>query len=92
MVNVREQHALGIRYVITGRKGELEETVFRRFNRLHFGGKGSQYFAYQGQVILLDICKGDRKDKVNPFHWQRVHCNLPASPAYDTSMPRVMNL
>ena len=92
MVNVRERHALGIQRVVTGRRGELEETIFRRFNRLHFGGKGSPYFAYPGQVILLDICNGDRRDKKNPFYWQNVHCNLPASPAYDTSMPRVMKL
>ena len=92
MVNVRERHALGIRHVMTESQGKCEETVFRRFNRLHFGGKGSPYFAYQGQVILLDICKGDRKDEANPFHWQRVHCNLPASLTYDTSMPRVMKL
>ena len=29
-------------------------------------------------------------DVHDPFHWKRVYCNLPASTAYDTSMPRIM--
>ena len=65
--------------------------MFRRFNRLHFGGKGSPQFAYQAQTIVLDLCKGDRRATSNPFQWARVLLNLPPT-NYDPSMPRVMSL
>ena len=88
VIHESERHALGIRHVQTRtEEGAIEETLFRRFNRLHFGGKGSPFYAYQGQIILLDICKGDRTDVRNPFHWKRVYCNLPDSKVYDTSWP-----
>ena len=93
MVHESERHALGIRHMLTSGDGTTaEKTVFRRFTRLHFGGKGSPYCAFRGQVILLDICKGDHKDEQNLFHWQRVHCNLPTNGDFDPSMPRVLKL
>ena len=93
MVHVSERHALGVRHVLTdSRPGAEEDTEFRRFARLHFGSRASPYLAYQGQIILLDICKGDRRNEMNPFHWSRIHCNLPGALDYDTSMPRVMML
>ena len=93
VIHESDRHALGIIHVQTGTgEGTIEETSFRRFNRLHFGGKGSPFYSYQGQIILLDICKGYRTDFRNPFHWKRVYCNFPASITYDASMPRLMKL
>jgi len=92
-VHISERHALGVRCHKTDhREGAVEQETIRRFNRLHFGSRGSPYFAYQGQVILLDLCKGDRRDPDNPFHWERVHLNLPGARNYDCSLPRVLKL
>ena len=93
IIHETERHALGVRCIKTRHgKGELEETEFRRFCRLHFGGKGSPYAAFQGQTILLDLCVGNREDEKNPFHWKEFHCNLPTAVEYDASMPRIMKL
>lgn len=53
---------------------------------------GPQASICQCGVILLDICKGDRADEQNSFHWLRVHCNLPANASYNPSMSRAMKL
>jgi len=93
IVHVSERHVLGVRHVLTdNRPGAEEDTEFRRFTQLHFGSRALPYLAYQGQTILLNICKGDTRDKRHPFHWNRVHYNLPAALDYATSMPRVMML
>ena len=63
---------------------------FRRFNRLFFGCKGSPYNAVQGMCRALEIVKGDRSDRNNPFHWATILLNLPSARDYDPTLPRVV--
>ena len=37
----------------------------------------------------MEVIKGDRKDKGNPFHWNRVVMNCPGTDDYTPSMPRL---
>ena len=93
MMHKSKKHALGVRCVHTNNRDRVtEETVFRRFSGLHFNGKGSPCYAYQGQTILLDLCKGDKRRVENPFHWAEVVLDLPPDIKYDRSLPRVMKL
>ncbi len=87
-----ERHLLGLRIINTRPEGEYKHHEFWRFCALHFGGRPSPYLACQSEQIILEICKGDRRDPEN--HWQRdtVRLNLPGGFGYDPSMPWVMLL
>ena len=96
MVHRSERHALGVRCIRTDpvddRCPNPEFCFIWRWNRLHFGGKGSPYFTNQGQTIIIDDVKGNRRDTNNPSHWDRVHLNMPTSEQYNCSLPTVLKL
>ena len=87
-----ERHALGVRVINTRPQGEYERHEFWRFCALHFGGRPSPYLACQSQRLILELCKGDRRDPKNHWQWETVRLNLPGDSNYDPSMPRVMLL
>jgi hypothetical protein len=87
-----ERHALGVRVINTRPKGEYEHHEFWRFCVLHFGGRCSPYLACQSQRIILEMCKGDRRDATNHWQWETVCLNLPGHIDYNPSMPWVMLL
>jgi hypothetical protein len=72
--------------------GEYKHHEFWRFCALHFGGWPSPYLACQLQRIILELCKSDRHDSANHWHWETVHLNLPGLECYDPSRPWVMLL
>jgi hypothetical protein len=54
------------------------------------GLTGSPYTCFQGAVRGKSFTLGDRKDRENPFHWERVVLtNVPGLWDYDPSRPRV---
>ena len=75
-------------------------TGTERLRRQFLGGslgcilaeKGSPYYAYQGETIILDLCKGNRRQVENPFHWAELVLKSPPDTTYDPSFPRVMKL
>lgn len=83
---------LGARWISTRPEGESEPEAFLRFTALPFGGRCCPFIAYQGQLRILELGEGDRHGGSNPFQWDRVHLNLPTSPDWDPSLPRVMKL
>ena len=87
-----ERHALGVRVINTRPVGQYERHEFWRFCALHFGGRPSPYLACQSQRLILELCKGDRRNPKNHWQWETVRLNLPGSVDYDPSMPRVMLL
>jgi hypothetical protein len=91
-VHPSERHALGVRVINTRPKGEYKHHEFWRFCVLHFGGRCLPYLACQSQRIILEMCKGDRRDATNHWQWETVCLNLPGHIDYDPSMPRVMLL
>jgi hypothetical protein len=87
-----ERHSLGLRIINTRPEGEYEHHGFWWFCALHFGGRPSLYLACQSERIILEICKGDRRDPENHRKWDTVRLNLPGGLRYDPPMPRVMLL
>jgi hypothetical protein len=87
-----ERHSLGMQVINTRPEGEYKCHEFWRFCALHFGGCPSPYLACQSERIILELCKGDRRDPKNHWQWDRVCLNLPGDFGYDPSMPRVMLL
>jgi hypothetical protein len=63
-----KRHALGVQVINTRPQGEYERHEFWHFYALHFGGHPSPYLACQSQWLILEFCKGDRRDPTN--HWQ----------------------
>ncbi len=63
-----KRHVLGVQVINTRPQGEYECHECWRFCALHFGGCPSPCLAYQLQRLILELCKGDRRDPTN--HWQ----------------------
>jgi hypothetical protein len=61
-----------------------------RWEKNWMGLCNSPYRSLQWQVRLKFEVYGDRKDIVNPFHWDRVEFNLPGSRGYKLDLPWVM--
>lgn len=83
---------LGVRMYETRNDGSLEKQYFMRYGVLHFGGKDSPYQANQGQLRILELCKGPPDEAGSAFQWSRVVLNLPTMPLWDPSLPRVLLL
>lgn len=95
MAHPKERADLGVRWIETcgtADNGAYERHEIWRFNRSHFGGKFSPYSACQSQNRILQQCMGDRHDPNNRWQWDRVILNLPFSPGYDPSLPRVLRI
>ena len=52
----------------------------------------SPYLSVMGASRAKRMIIGDRKDRENPFHWEKVVLNLPGDPEYDCTKPRVMRI
>ena len=85
-----ERHTMGVRYVHTLGPNVHEPETIMRWKVLNFGGTNSPYLACQAQARILECCKNPRDKPSNPFQWDTVRLNLPTSPGYDPSFPRVM--
>ena len=56
------------------------------------GLKSSPYQVCQAILFAEEVIRGDRKDKENPFKWDKVRVNLPGSPRYDPTKPWVSKI
>jgi len=63
-----------------------------RWERLPMGFCPSPYMAGRMMLRALELAKGDPKDPENPFGFVEVRLNLPMSPDYDPTEPRVSKL
>ena len=86
----RDYH--GIRFISTRNDGSPEPQSFMRCTALAFGVKASPYLAIQGEERIMEMCMGDPHALDNPFQYEQCWLNLPTSPDYDPSMPRVLLL
>jgi hypothetical protein len=68
------------------------KTMWWRWMRCMMGLKPSPYFSIQGTLLAEEVVRGNRLDPTNPYHWDRVHLNLPGSPSYLPSKPWVQLL
>jgi hypothetical protein len=60
-------------------------------SRSWMGSRISPHEAVQFYYLAEAFVRGNRKDEYNPFAWDLICLNLPGSPDYDPSLPRVMN-
>ena len=63
--------------------------IWMRWNRWAMGVCQSPFATTRMYAISLEVIKGNRRDKSNPFAWDKVVLNLPADPDYDPSQPWV---
>jgi hypothetical protein len=61
-------------------------------SRLPMGFRPSPYLAGRAQTRALEIAKGDPSVEGNPFGFTEVKLNLPMSPNFDPTQPRVQKL
>ena len=64
-----------------------EERYWVFWNRLLMGMRPSPYLSTRHLLRIRRFLLGDRKDKSNPFRWDKVVENLPGMPDYDPTMP-----
>jgi hypothetical protein len=62
------------------------------WTRLPMGFCPSPYLAGRAQTWALEFAKGDPSDPHNPFGFVEVRLNLPMSPTFDPTQPRVQKL
>jgi hypothetical protein len=60
-----------------------------RWSRMPMGLLSSPWGTIRLFAWGMEIIKGDRFDKSNPFHWSTVKLNCPGTESYDPSLPRV---
>ena len=72
----------------------LEEFGSRtgRWERLLMGFCPSPYMSSRMMLRAIELAKGDLADPANPFSFVEVRLNLPMSPEYDPTEPRVVKL
>ncbi len=46
----------------------------------------SPYNSVKMFLIIEEVMKGDRRDPLNAFHWDRLLLNLPGTPTYNPSI------
>ena len=63
-----------------------------RWVRNWMGLRDSPYRSIQMLIRLKFEAYGDRRDRTNPFHWERVLLNLPGSSDYRPDLPWVMKV
>ena len=66
--------------------------VWERWERNWMGLRDSPYRSLQWQVRLKYEAYGDRRNRDNPFHWEKVLFNLPGSKGYRSDLPWVMKV
>jgi len=62
---------------------------WERWARLMMGLKVSPYFSIKATHIAFEVVMGDRTNPANVFHCTQVNLNLPGSPSYDPTQPKV---
>ena len=72
--------------------GEARTQLWERWVRCAMGLKSSPYQVCQAILFAEEVIRGDRKDKENPFKWDKVRVNLPGSPGYDPTKPWVSKI
>ena len=65
---------------------------WERWVRNWMGLTDSPYRSLQWMIRLKMEAYGDRRQRSNPFHWEKVVLNLPGSRGYRSDMPWVMKL
>jgi hypothetical protein len=63
-----------------------------RWTRLPFGWSSSPVFALHILARAMELAKRHPSESTSAFQWSKVVLNLPASPDYDPSKPRVQLL
>jgi hypothetical protein len=58
-----------------------------RWDRSLMGVRSSPFNCVRAYLISEEVIKGNRKEKNNPFRWDRVKFNLPGQIGYDPSKP-----
>ena len=66
--------------------------IYERWCRNWMGLRDSPYRSIQQLIRLKMDAYGDRRDKTNPFHWERVVLNFPGSEDYRPDLPWVMKV
>ena len=66
-----------------------EAKSWERWERLMMGLKVSPYLAIEATHFAFEVVYGDRRDPLNVFHWTKVILNLPGSPEYEPTQPKV---
>jgi hypothetical protein len=67
-------------------------TLWERWVRCVMGLKPSPYICIKALLIALEVIRGNRLNPLNPFHWHNIVLNLPGSPHYNPSKPRLLRL
>ena len=63
-----------------------------RWNRTLMGFRASPYIACKLYGWTLDVCRGNRFDPKNSFHWDTVRTNLPGMKKYNPRLPWVCKM
>jgi hypothetical protein len=63
--------------------------TWERWVRSLMGLKVSPYLAIKATHFAFEVVLGNRHNPSNVFHWTKVIMNLPGSPSYDPTQPRV---
>ena len=69
-----------------------ENVVLGKWKRCAMGLRPSPYAAVKGALIARRLIMGDRKDRSNPFRWNRVVLNQPGDEDYQGSLPWIMQV
>ena len=85
-VNIRPYAGVDVSWI--NGAGVVSRT-WERWTRMAMGMTPSPFVTIRLFAWAMEIIKGDRLDKNNPFYWSEVRLNCPGSPDYDPSMPRV---
>ena len=63
--------------------------VWACWHRMAMGMRPSPWVTIRLLMWMMEVVVGDRRDVNNPFRWDRIVLNLPGSPEYDPTLPRV---
>jgi hypothetical protein len=71
--------------------GILTEGVcWMHWSRTWMGSRPSPYNAVQFHYLAEEFIRGNPVDKSNPFVWDNFILNLPGSPSFDPTRPKVI--
>jgi hypothetical protein len=71
--------------------GHISDADFQlRWERCWMGFKPSPFYSTRFYYWAEEFARGDRREETNPLRWDEVHLNLPGSPSFDPTLPRVM--
>jgi hypothetical protein len=63
--------------------------ILGAWSRNAMGLKPSPYGSVKGALRAKRVILGERRDKQNPFHWEKVCTNMPGSECYVATMPSI---